>query len=349
VRTLAVALAALMFLVSQPVRSETSDDVTNRYKYRIEKTLYDLKAVQPDCPSCGLFTAGESSSYSPACRQTYKQFYKVKNRANQEKPEDSEVEIRLAFGYMDFLRDVDDYYAAVAFGTQVTNPCYRGQFACGFSQDPDDAGLFRKQIQLIGPDGLPRTRTVKLRMRYSSVSPDEHLNRGEKKAEQERRTARTRDFYADGLKHSDMVMYVGHARDGGGPDFGPPVVSEHTHRTDFDWYHRNHPGASLMHDALVSTATPPKIMGIYACYAEDHFYDQLRRDAPHAGLILSGNNEFEAAVGQAAASLDSVLGMRCEDDFKKSVNVIKKIDVQDMPGGFVVTPMKIDGVFKNQE
>lgn len=329
--------------------ADGAQDVTERYRYRIEKTLYDVKSIQPDCPSCDLFQAGEGTvsagKFSPQCQKTYRDFYKVKSHLTQETSQDTEINISLSFGYMDFLKDVDDYYAALAFGTQMTSRCYRGQFACGFTQDPDDRGVFRKEVQMLGPDGLLRRRIVKLHMRYSSVTPDERLNRGARKADQDRRTESSRLFFADALEHSDMVMYVGHARDGGGPDFAPPVVSSETHRTDFDWYHQHHPGTDLVHQALNSTSTPPKIIGIFACYSQAHFYEQLRHDAPKAGLILSGNNEFEAAVGQAVASLDSVLGLRCEDDFKKSINVIKKINVRDLSEGFVVTPMVVDGLF----
>lgn len=338
-------VAVNIFLPFAFVWAETPDELTNRYKIRIERTLYDLSKLQPNCPTCSVFVAGEESVHSPVCRKTYRDFYKVKDRVADESKEDSEVNISLTFGYMDYLRDVDDYYVALAFGMQVTSKCYRGQSACGFTQDPDDAGLFRRQVKMIGPDGKERVRTVNLRMRYSSVSPSEIANRNEKKADQDRRSERTCRFFAEALQKSDMAMYVGHARDGGGPDCGPPVLNS-AQRPDYNWYHKNHPGVNLMHEALTATNHKPKILAIFACAAKDHFYKKLRADAPNTGLILSGSNEFEGSVGQAIATLDSVLGMRCEDDFNKSVNVVKNIPVSNLPGGFVIAPMMIDGVFK---
>lgn len=326
---------------------ENAEDLLNRYRLRIEKTLSDIKAAQrpeAQCQSCQVFAAGrEGDVISPACRRTYRELYKIQDRVEKERPEDRDIDMRIAFGYMDFANSVDDYYAMVAFAMQVTSPCRGQRSACGFKENPDDAGDFQKQITMLGPDGKPRSRTVHLRIRWSSATPDERLNRGARKADQDEQTANTRAFFADGLKNADVMMYVGHARDGGGPDFGPPVVNPQTHKTDFSWYHQHRNGLKFMTDALSSTAKPPKLVGIFACYAEDHFRQALRSASPSTGLVLAGQSEFEAGLGQATATLDSLLAFKCESEFKKAVDVITSIETAN---NYPITSPLVDGLFK---
>ena len=249
------------------------------------------------------------TTLSLSCRKTYKTIYKIADTANQESASDRTINVRVAFGYMDFGNYTEDKYASAAFATELTSACALGRFACGFKQDPDDADLMTKTVSIMGPDGDLRTRVVRLNIHDSSVTDNELTNRTTQGEQQDAKTAEAQKFFDDGLKQSDIVFYVGHARDGGGPDFAPPVVNN---------IHRPH------RLSLVSRASPrnrfdeqrsarcgarsPKVLGIFACYAQTHFLDWLRALAPKTGLILSGQEEFEASVGQASASLDSDFG-----------------------------------------
>lgn len=408
----------------------TADEqkVIDTYGAQIDYTIESIKYLGATCKLNCEPVSGTSAKASPACRKTYADFFKIKGRVADETKEDSVINISLAFGYIDYKNGVEDKYAAIAFGEKLLQPCGKDHFACGFKQNPDDSGLLQKQIKVMGPDGIERTRTVEMRMRYSSHSADERTNRGqvvsaaeksrcqtaltssksrpeffancegaanksicEKKSSDEflgacykepqtRRTETSKQFFADALRNSDMVMYVGHARAGGGPDFGPPVIHPQTKRTYFDWYCGNYPGVNLMHGALtegpdimsspplppVSSTTAkgawcngksfddqrkpnqkqPKIIGMFACFSKEHFKDQLRKDAPQAGLILSGDTAFEESVGQAFASLDSVLGMRCENEFQKAANVNKFMGSPGRPDYMPLPPLMVDGLFK---
>jgi hypothetical protein len=323
-------LLLLSLFFSQSVLSadqkpqESPDELVNRYRWRIDQTLRDVKKIDPGCQECGLFIAGTEETTTPECRDTYKKLYKIPDSVAKEKK--------------------GDRYAMTALMEQLNSPCESNQFACGFRENPDDAGDFRKRISIMGPDGKSRTRVVHISLRSSSVTPDEKLNRTSSKDDQDSQTDATRDFYLDGLENADVSLYVGHARDGGGPDFGPPVVNPKLHHTDFDWYHKNHPGVDAIAEALDGAPKTAKVIGIFACWANDHFHDFLRKAAPNAGLVLSGQAEFEAITAQAAATLDSLLGLRCEKDFKSSVNVIKRLDTTS--SDYEIGPVNVDGVFK---
>src|SRR5690606_23731641 len=135
------------------------------------ETLRRTRNLRPDCEHCGMFQAGEASkAYSPACRKTYRDFYKVESRIENETAEDAVIDIRLAIGYMDYLKSVEDAYVAAAFARTLTSKCVNGRNVCGFRQDPDDEETFYKRVRILGPDGKMRLRTVRLSLRSSSVT-----------------------------------------------------------------------------------------------------------------------------------------------------------------------------------
>jgi hypothetical protein len=99
--------------------------------------------------------------------------------------------------------------------------------------------------------------------------------------------------------------------------------------------------------ALRSTTKRPQILGMYACDANTHFRSGLKQVAPEMGLVLTQLEESEASIAQAMATIDSVLGNRCEKEFAAAVNVLKAIDTAiDHKGEFPVLPATIDGVFQ---
>jgi hypothetical protein len=326
-----------------------------QYKGMIEHTLLrgaQLGQPNSDCPQCASTAAGfEGADPSPECRKTYNDFFKIKPRKSQETQADSEIDVRISLGYMDdqLLGNdlVDDFYAAPLIRNQLISPCrIPGVSVCGFEQEPDDASVFRKRMELIGPDGQKRFRYVRVRIyRSSASSSDRGNNSPARRREQEEISESAREFFADSLKHSDMVLYIGHARDGGGPDFAPPKLRKKPPTTDLDWYRKYHPGTNLMYGALRETSTPPKMIGIFACYAKDHFFQGLRKVAPNTGLVLSGNNEFFSSVGQAVAMLDSVLGRRCEEELNAALEIPKGIKLFEDSSEIRVGPLKVDGVF----
>jgi hypothetical protein len=342
------SLASLAF--AQGARSDASqekgpkDQLVDRYLYQINETLNRTKELTPKCADCGVYMTGRESEKSPACRKTYRDLFKIRETQAQEPKEPVGIDMRLLFGYMDNVGEVDDFYAGVASMAVLTSDCEPGLFACGFKRDPKDMQMLRKTIQVLGPDGKLRRRVIKLKLAWSSVRSDEKLNRGAFAEQQRERTGVMEREWVDGLQKSDVLLYVGHAREGGGPDFGPPKVNPKTRRTDFDWHRKNGPGVKVMEETLARSEKTPKILGLFACYAQDHWSEKLKKAAPRSGLIMTGDSEFEAIVGQAIATIDSTLGLRCEEEFGRSVNVINKIDTRK--GEEPVPPVKVENLFR---
>lgn len=326
------------------------------YRSMMEWTLYKASKFgknTSDCPLCASAAGLEGTSPSQECLRTYNEFYKIKPRKSQETQQDAEIDVRISIGYLDDRLVggdvVDDWYVGPLIRDQLTTPCRAAaNSACGFEQDADDAAVFRKRLEMIGPDGQKRFRYVKLRIFRSSAGPSDSANQSaEKREEQKQITESAREFFADSLQHGDMVLYIGHGRSGGGPDFGPPKTrGQKPPITDLDWYRKNHPGRDLMYQALKETSTPPKILGIFACYAKEYFTKDLRQVAPNTGLVLSGNTEFFSETGQALAMLDSVLGRRCENEFKAALEIPQSIKLYKNTNDIHVESVHVENVFR---
>ena len=95
--------------------------------------------------------------------------------------------------------------------------------ACDFIRDPHDMEILTRTI--IGPAGRPVR--VLLRVLDSSVTADDDRNR--ELIAQKRKSARVRRSFLAALDGSDVVFYLGHSRDGGGPDFSPPRLGPDSH------------------------------------------------------------------------------------------------------------------------
>lgn len=357
----------VLILFAQGIFAAAAEREVDRSLWTIYETLEKVRGAGQQCASCGFDFAGRSDRVSPACRSTYRDFFKIRSHRKQETRADSEVNINIAFGYTDNRTDiipgdpvqaaktakaVHDHYEKSALFERLRVPCPSGIVgACGFKYEADDADVLVKKIKMIGPDGYPRFRTIRIRAKDSALTDDDLVNRGPRLEEQLAKSEETQQFFEESLGNADMVMYMGHARGGGGPDFAPPrlrKVNSRIQLSDLNWYRRNHPGTDRMYGALAEARRQPKIIAIFACYSKDLFYQGLRKVAPRSALILSGNNEEQTALAQAVATLDSVLGARCEEDFRQSLDSIDRYrDVFDR-SEIRVTPVKVDGLFKGQ-
>ena len=249
----------------------------------------------------------------PACLKRYQEIQK-----------DGVLNIVFGLGYSDGTPDKYVYELAFAelFIRALTQPrCPVGLNACGFTRSTTDAGLFSKTIT--NTAGKPLK--VELRLVTGSLSVDNDWNTSA--ANLARQTAHCKaagetfnKAIADG---AEMVVYAGHARDGAGPDFCPPVKAADGH-TDYDWYHQNKIGKSRMLSAMQATATagkPTQVVGMMACYTRKHFEKNLKAVLPKAALIGTDVGPMLSETYYYATGLiDSVLGMRCQEKMRNALN-----------------------------
>lgn len=239
-----------------------------------------------------------------ACRQTYLGFYR-----------NPEVDVKVVFGYKDArpARFVADRYERMIFIQRLTQKCSKKNFACDFVRSKSDADLLTRRLN--GPDGKPRT--IYLRAVQSSAGPDDEENRID--PFQKWRTRYANLAFFQGLTNADAVIYNGHSRAGGGPDFAPPRLGKNSD-VDFDWYKKNEPGFTPIITTLEGAPSKLKLLGLYSCASSRHFQERVRKVKPDLGLITSPRLiYFSDALESSIESVSSLLAMKCEGAFRSSL------------------------------
>ena len=101
-------------------------------------------------------------------------------------------------------------------------------------------------------------------------------------------------FMQKAHESADAVVYVGHSRDGGGPDTFPPqtVLGDPTdsQRVDFKYYRTEKPGLNSLKGHFGKTPGKPHFIAWTGCISErfqDWMADQMGKRATPASVILS--------------------------------------------------------------
>ena len=311
-------------------------DYSSIYRNRSLNGLFDAQDVnQQGCNTCLI---DDGQKLEPSCQRTYEKLF------NKEP-----VDIRVVVGYTD-NRSVgysgDEAYKAgqtqdryiaeamierftakgmgVAANGQPFNLCHESRNDCGFTRDPDDATKLTRLVK--GPDG--NMHTVRLTIASSSASDNDELNRTGLRSQQAKLTEQNKKIFYDGLHQADVLLYVGHMRKGGGPDFGPPELKPDGH-VDYSRYdqklNRDNPslGYNRMMSELANSTHQPMFLGLLACDSET-YASNVRRTAPNSGVALTGSQvSYQGAFSQASAILDSVLNYRCQTAFNQLINAEK--------------------------
>lgn len=232
-----------------------------------------------------------------SCREKY-----------QDLTEGGKLETTYVHGYSDDgegKTTYDLYYQNLLI-KNLTTPCkIAGQKNCGFRRSFDDAEKFTKKI--IGPSG--NQINVYMIITHSSYTKDQSINNTDPK--QVYQSNHAKKIFANGIKKSQVVIYDGHSRNGGGPDFTPPVTDSHGH-TDYDWYQSHRGNLQTMLNNLKEGERNPKLIGLFSCSSINHFYNSVKKAAPDSGFI--GTNEALLFSDTTAYTLlDDLYNFRCLD------------------------------------
>ena len=246
----------------------------------------------------------------PICKEAYDRLFS--------KPK---VDVRVVFGYKDArpARFVGDRHERLAFVQKITAKCQGpNDNACGFVRSGHNADLFEKTIRT--PSG--QKVTVELRVAHSSVGSDDASNRID--PFQNWQSVYARRTYLMGLESADVVLYNGHSRFGGGPDFDPPKLRK-SQEINAAYYKSKRPG--LKETVAALTARPKgrdprkslKILGMFSCESSQHFTEEIQKRSATALITSKGLLYYADAFQNSLAALDSLLGSRCERGFKQAL------------------------------
>lgn len=203
----------------------------------------------------------------------------------------------------------------------------------------------RLKKKIMGPEG--RLVDVFIELVASSVDPYDRNNRAltdlnTLTAEQQKQTTAASESFFEGIGDADVLVYMGHSRDGGGPSFEPgrlkPSVkslAELQDPIDFSFFRKNRPGFESFIQRLSEAPTNPKIVAFLSCKSVPHFIigqggkkqnalanrlstEMRRRDVTFIGT--TGLTTSAADLPNVIGLVDSISGLKCGASFKASVS-----------------------------
>ena len=212
-------------------------------------------------------------------------------------------DIRYALGYFDDSRGTDIIWNNQNYGLSpsldigiynsirkaLTDPCTdRAQLnLCGFSESGDpNMGkvILEKKINLIGNVVL-----VRISLTQASASESFVDNKGRLADRQKFLTAQSEENYFGGIGVADVVIYNGHSRNGGGPDFNPPILNSELH-VNYDGYYKvKRPGITRVLDLIKRGQNKETLLTFFSCFSKKHFLDDLLKANPKQRLVLSAD------------------------------------------------------------
>lgn len=249
------------------------------------------------------------------------------------------IDIRYIFGYFDdSATGKDVIWEGINFGRSpsldkptfnglrqiLTEPCQGQLEACGFQQQGNpESGMvtLEKSIQLHGVK-IP----VRITLAYSSVSQSHIENTTSLVERQKNMTEQAERIFLDGLSRADIVFYNGHSRNGGGPDFRPPILDKTFHPNYNGYYKVKRPGISKVTSQLRTSPNPGLILGLFSCSSYSHFNSMLIKAAPKTRLILSSDLvDYRETLITSVGYLDGLLQGRCGEDLAQFAKRTKRL------------------------
>lgn len=252
---------------------------------------------------------------------------------------DNEMRIIMAFGYMDVTQgdefiesslyqngDVLDRDAKMAFEGVLNSKCLKDHnYACGFKKSGQQ---WTKNIRnrLTG-----QTMKVIISLFAPSVSSSDSQNKSQLWPQQAQSSESVRQNFLASFRTSDVVIYLGHARSGGGPDFYPPILTPQG-LVNYSHYKGTQQGLKEMLSSLAQNPKPTPVIGLLACKSTGLFANSVRQVSP-GSIVITADDLFNYndILPTGFALLESVISQRCSTDFgdviRANPNSASMIDV----------------------
>jgi hypothetical protein len=230
---------------------------------------------------------------------------------------EKDLRIAMFYGYANFDAVVLDSGFAVAMATALQMPCRGTMAACGFT-------LADQGTNFIGLKKTTEDRTATIDLYWTSVSSDGDFNRDEGARKQAEESRATKERFYKALRDSDVVLYTGHSRAGGGLGFDP------SSKTDIaiDMIFRS--PAKAIAKAMAARPSRLKLLSALACDSDKYYRREFHAANPAASLLLVDGNISSNQTDQINLGiLNAILGERCPQEFQRSLESV------DEPGANV--------------
>lgn len=224
--------------------------------------------------------------------------------------ESNEIKITIAIGYND--NPINDYvlddYLKFLIQTQLTSICPNNLYSnCGFSIKKNNAfeSIFEKKI-------WNNEKTLVVQIIKSALTTDDKLNRDN--PEQNIQSQATESLFYNSFTNSHFIFYLGHSRNGGGPDFFPAKLTN-AHHPDYEWYHKNKIKKIALSNQLnrIKSDNKPLLFAMISCSSYLHFQKTLISTLPDTLLFFSKQSIYNFEYFQSIMVFINAL------EFKKSI------------------------------
>jgi hypothetical protein len=204
------------------------------------------------------------------------------------------LKMTIAIGYNDIpLNDyVSDQYYYTILVAKFSAACEEpSQKNCGFKIDQFNANeaILTKKIW--------NEKTLEIKIFKASISYSDKFNRSSQK--QTEMSDLTQKKFYDSFTNSHFVFYLGHSRNGGGPDFSPAKLLANQH-PDYAWYNENKVNILKMSTELgkLSVDQKPLVIGLLSCSSRLHFQNRLRKVLPDSTLMVTKQATYNIELFQ---------------------------------------------------
>lgn len=258
-----------------------------------------------------------SLQYQPQAIQGYSSQRLCENNYLERIKAPGVLNIAVALGYSDTSNEgfnlVTDGWLQKTLVTQLTQSCqYAAQGFCEFKTqyaEPHDVQLYTRELTLSDNSSL----LVNVYVMNSSYDMSNEDNLTIYKNEQNIKTEKAQNFYGWAIQNADVVFYEGHSRDGGGPDFAPPITTR-SGKVNYSWYHKHKPGLKFLLSQLEQLNKSPMIFGLFSCASQPHFQSKLSKYFNASNTIMSTKVVVAHYTKEALLySLESILNFECTD------------------------------------
>ncbi len=237
------------------------------------------------------------------------------------------LDIRYALGYFDHSEGGDviwdnknwgpspslDGEIFFAMREALMRPCEGSRMFCGFSESGDPEmgkSVYSKTINLLGS-----AVDVNLTLTHASASYDYKQNLTTLKDRQTFLTAQAEENFFGGLTKADVVFYNGHSRNGGGPDFNPPVLLADGHPNYDGYYKAKRPGIKRVLEIIKKNPNQGLLYGSFSCLSASHFQAALVKANPNLRMILSSDIvDYYQVLKVSIGYLEGLMQGRCGED-----------------------------------
>jgi len=283
----------------------------------LQQTLRQKEAFLSGCRDCTFATYQQAPIN---CQEKYSRLFNK-----------YAVNIYITLGYMDSTggqygkykilpNSSIDQSAKQAIKNMLTKSCNAMNGACGFLINTNNSNHLRKTVHFKNNYAL-----VNIYLEHSSHTSDLSINTTSEIKDQISQTQKAENNFFSSLNNSDITIYLGHARSGGGPDFAPPVLNKSGKADYYGYYKTQKPGLKKLIRALSESAKKPEFLAILGCKSDDLFSQKIMSAYGSNNLTLLTNSDvidMSSGLKELYHTVDGLLRFECFETLERSINII---------------------------